>query len=157
MILNTVPIVKTEMLIRKPIEQVFNAFIDPELTTQFWFSKSSGRLEEGKTVVWEWTMFGASARVSVKAVEENKRILIEWGEGETSTTVEWLFKSLSDDTTFVSILNSGLKGTGDEVVANAMDSIGGFTMVLAGLKAFLEYDIRLNLVADRYPKDLLNL
>ena len=41
---------KTARLIRKPVEQVFEAFVDPDTTTKFWFSKSSGRLEEGKTV-----------------------------------------------------------------------------------------------------------
>jgi hypothetical protein len=31
------------------------------------------------------------------------------------------------------------------------DSTEGFTIVLAGLKAWLEFGIRLNLVADRFP------
>jgi len=34
------------MLIRKPVEQVFEAFINPEITIKFWFSKSTGRLDE---------------------------------------------------------------------------------------------------------------
>jgi len=33
-------------------------------------------------------------------------------------------------------------------------STGGFTIVLAGLKALLEHNIQLNLVADRFPKGL---
>ncbi len=37
-------VVKTEMLIRKPVAEVFEAFVDPEVTTKFWFAKSSGRL-----------------------------------------------------------------------------------------------------------------
>ena len=32
------------------------------------------------------------------------------------------------------------------------DSTQGFELMLAGLKALLEHDVRLNLVADRYPK-----
>lgn len=39
----------------------------------------------------------------------------------------------------------------DEIVAQALDSMGGFTFVLAGLKAFLEHGIVLNLVADHNP------
>ncbi len=31
---------KTEMLIRKPIQEVFEAFINPEITTKFWFTHS---------------------------------------------------------------------------------------------------------------------
>ena len=41
--------VEAQMLIRKPIEDVFEAFITPEITTNFWFTKSTGKLEEGKT------------------------------------------------------------------------------------------------------------
>ena len=44
--------VETQMLIRKPVATVFQAFIDPEITTQFWFTRSTGKLEEGKTVTW---------------------------------------------------------------------------------------------------------
>ena len=35
-----------------------------------------------------------------------------------------------------------------------MESTEGFTLVLAGLKAFLEHDLRLNLIADKFPGDL---
>ena len=40
------------------------------------------------------------------------------------------------------------------MVKQAIDSMQGFSLVLAGAKAFLEHDIRLNLVADRYPSGL---
>ena len=32
--------VEAQMLIRKPAEKVFEAFIDPGITTNFWFTKS---------------------------------------------------------------------------------------------------------------------
>ena len=34
----------------------------------------------------------------------------------------------------------------------ALDSMGGFSLVLAALKAWLEHGIALNLVADRNPE-----
>ena len=96
-------------------------------------------------------MYHASAQVSVKAIEPNRRILLEWSAYGTPTTVEWLFTARADDTTFVSVTNSGFSGDGDTVVQQALSSMEGFTLVLAGLKALLEHDIRLNLVADRFP------
>jgi len=39
-------------------------------------------------------------------------------------------------------------------VKQALDSTGGFVLVLAGAKAFLEHGIALNLVADRFPDGL---
>ena len=80
MTLQNAPVVKAQMLIRKPVAEVFKAFIDPAVTTQFWFTKSSGRLEPGKTVQWDWEMYGASALVNVKAIDQDKLILIEWGD-----------------------------------------------------------------------------
>jgi uncharacterized protein YndB with AHSA1/START domain len=146
--LNDVPIVKAEMLIRKPVEQVFEAFIDPAITTRFWFTKSSGRLEAGKHVRWEWEMYGASDDVHVQEIEQNKRIRIKSSD---STEVEWIFTPRTDNETFVSVTNSGFTGNGDDIVNQAIDSMGGYTIVLCGLKAFLEHDIILNLVSDKAP------
>jgi uncharacterized protein YndB with AHSA1/START domain len=39
---------------------VFEAFVNPDITTTFWFTRSSGRLEAGKQVEWDWEMYGIS-------------------------------------------------------------------------------------------------
>ena len=46
----------------------------------------------------------------------------------------------------------GFTGNGDQLVKYVADSTQGFTLMPAGLKAILEHGVRLNLVADRYPK-----
>ncbi len=97
--LTQAPIAKAEMLIRKPVAEVFAAFVDPETTSRFWFTKSTGRLETGKHIVWTWEMYGMSIEVDVKAVEPNKRILLEWGNYGSMTTVEWVFTPFENDTT----------------------------------------------------------
>ena len=148
------PVSRTGMLIRRPVEDVFNAFIDPDVTSKFWFTKSNGRLEPGRQVQWDWEMYNHSIPVTVKTVEPNAHIVIEWPGYETRTTVDWTFKTLEDGSTFVSITESGFAGTGDEVRKHVASSTEGFSLVLAGLKAFLEHNIRLNLVADRFPKGI---
>jgi uncharacterized protein YndB with AHSA1/START domain len=45
---------RVEMLIRRPITEVFEAFVDPEITSKFWFSRGSGRLAAGASVRWDW-------------------------------------------------------------------------------------------------------
>ncbi|MDR6549906.1 SRPBCC family protein [Paenibacillus qinlingensis] len=140
------PIVKVEMLIRRPAHEVFEAFIDPEITSKFWFTKGSGKLETGASVQWDWAMYGASAMVEVKEIEVNQRILLDWG-----TLVEWTFTSQADDATFMTITNTGFTGSGDEIVKQALDATEGFTIVLCGLKAYLEHGLRLNLVSDKAP------
>jgi uncharacterized protein YndB with AHSA1/START domain len=149
MTLQNAPIAKAHMLIRKPVAEVFEAFVDPAMTTKFWFTKSSGRLEPGKEIRWDWEMYGLSTQVRVKAVEQNRRILVEWDD--PPCPVEWLFTPSAANTTLVSISNWGFSGSEDDVVAQAIDAMGGLTLVLAGLKALLEHNVVLNLVADHHP------
>ena len=152
--LTHVPMTKTGMLVRKPVAEVFEAFVNPDITTKFWFTRSSGRLEAGKQVQWDWEMYGISIPVTAKAIEANRRIVIEWPGNSSPTTVEWLFAAQEDGTTFVNITEAGFIGDGDELVKQVTDSTQGFSLVLAGLKALLEHNVRLNLVADRYPKGI---
>ncbi len=153
--LTHIPVAKAEMLIRKPVAEVFEAFINPEITTKFWFTKSSGKLEAGQQVTWMWEMYNLSVPVTVKEIEQHQRILIEWGNYDSTTTVEWIFTPYGHDATYVSITNSGFKGDGDTVVKDALDSKGGFTWVLAELKALLEHHIELHAIADAFPKGKL--
>ncbi|HZE71786.1 MAG TPA: SRPBCC family protein [Pyrinomonadaceae bacterium] len=148
------PIAKAEMLIRKPVAKVFEAFVNPAITSRFWFTKSSGPLQAGQHITWTWEMYNMSIEVDVKEIEANKRILIEWGNYGSMTAVEWLFTPYGNDKTYVTITNSGFQGDGDKVVSDALDSKGGFTWVLAGLKAFLEHNIELNAIADAFPEGL---
>jgi uncharacterized protein YndB with AHSA1/START domain len=149
------PVARAQMLIRRPPAEVFEAFVDPAITSRFWFSKGSGRLEAGRQVRWDWEMYGASATVEVKAIEDNRRILIEWNGPDTPTLVEWTFEPRGRDHTFVVVKNWGFHGDADRTVAQAIDSMGGFSLLLASLKAFLEHGIELNIVADHDPDALV--
>jgi len=109
--------------------------------------KGSGRLEEGKRIRWDWEMYGASAELEVKQLNQNEQIVILF---EDDTTVEWIFTSRTEGT-LVSITNKGFKGSPTEIVNQVIDAKGGYTIVLCGLKALLEHNIILNLVSDRFP------
>src|SRR5688572_2966230 len=105
-----VPVAKTGMLIRKPVSDVFEAIINPDITTKFWFTKSSGRLEMGQRVQWDWEMYDVSIQVTPKTIERDRRIVIEWPGYSGPTTVEWKFAPQKDGTTFVSVTESGFIG-----------------------------------------------
>lgn len=140
------------MLIRKPVTTVFQAFIDPKITTKFWFSKSSGPLEVGKRITWTWEMYDVSTNVLVKDIIPNKTISTEWGD--PATTVDYEFTALTDHTTYVVIKNYGFNLTGEDLIKAINDNTGGFTTVLDGLKAYLEHNIQLNLIEDKFPKGI---
>jgi uncharacterized protein YndB with AHSA1/START domain len=150
------PVAKAEMLIRKPVAEVFEAFVNPDITSKFWFTKGSGRLEIGEQATWDWQMYDFSVQVDVKAVEKNSRILIEWSAYDAPSTVEWIFTRRPDSTTFVSVTNKGFPGDENQAVQHALNSTEGFAFLLAGAKAFLEHNVQLNLVRDRFPDGIGN-
>lgn len=148
------PTVKAGMLVRRPPGPCFAALTDPTITTRFWFTKSTGRLAPGAKVRWEWEPYDVSAEVWVKEFEQDRRIVFDWGSKDSATRVEIRFIAWKDDTTYVQVTETGFRGSGDEMVAGALDSTGGWTMVLAALKALLEYDIVLTVVMDYRPAGL---
>ena len=94
-------------------------------------------------------MYGVSSKVFTKEIIPNKLISIEWSD--PVTTVDFEFTPITDDTTYVVITNYGFKETGNDLLAAINDNTGGFTTVLDGLKAYLEHNIKLNLIADKFP------
>lgn len=146
------PVAKAGMLIRRPVSEVFKAFVDPAITSKFWFSSGSGRLDAGRPVIWSWDWYGVSTQVDVREIVPNRKILIEWNVGtDRPSTVEWTFDERPDGSAFVDIRNFGFQGDADAQVQEALDTTGGFTWVLAGAKAWLEHGIALGLVPDRFP------
>lgn len=139
------------MLIRKPVSEVFEAFINPEITTNFWFTKSSGKLEEGEEVTWTWEMYNLDVPVRISEVIPNEKIEIDWGNYDDMTRVIFLFQPVSENETYVNVVNDLFRGNTDELKKQIRDSTGGFNLVMAGCKAWLEHGINLNLIRDRFP------
>jgi uncharacterized protein YndB with AHSA1/START domain len=99
-------------------------------------------------------MYEQSADVDVDEVEVNERILMRWPayEGDAQTIVEWRFAPQSDNATFVEVTNTGFSGDDVAVARQAVVATGGFTLVLAGMKAWLEHGLELGLIRDRFPQ-----
>lgn len=151
--LTQIPTGRAGMLIHRPPDAVFQAFVDPAITTKFWFTKSSGKLTRDADIRWDWEMYGVSTKVSVKEVEDNRRIRFEWNDDQP-TTVELRFTPWGDGATYVQVTETGLSGDGDAIVSHAIGSTRGFTIVLCALKALLEHDVVLTAVRDAHPRDL---
>lgn len=110
----------------------------------------------GKEVTWTWEMYNFSVKAIATEIEQNKRIKFDWFAYKNPASVTIEFKELNSNSTFVLIVHEGFDETGDELIGTLKDSTGGFTLVLAGLKSYLEHRIDLNLVADKFPKELTN-
>ena len=84
-----------------------------------------------------------------KAITPDRRILIDWDVDTRPTEVEWRFEPRGDQT-WVTVENRGFSDDADGVAA-ALDSTGGFALVLAGAKIWLEHGIEPGFVLDRHP------
>ena len=85
----TDPVARAELLIRAPVADVFEAFVDPEMTARFWYSRGTARLVAGAELEWIWEMYGASTRVRVLDVEPRHLIRVDWDTDNEPTRVEW--------------------------------------------------------------------
>lgn len=152
------PVVKASMLIRKPIEEVFEALVNPDITSNFWFTKSSGRVEAGKTIEWEWGQFDAKDTVDILEVKKDDFISFQWKVGELKTTIDITFSPKTDGT-FVTVTEKGFwkEHPKDEPelverIGQMLGQNGGWNLVLCAMKAWLEHDLDLNLIADHNIK-----
>jgi uncharacterized protein YndB with AHSA1/START domain len=155
---NTYPVVSAGMLIRKPIAEVFEAMVNPDITSKFWFTRSSGRVEAGKTIEWEWGQFGIKDTVDILEVKLNEMISLNWQLGDITTTVEMHFKPKSEETTFVRVDEKGFWSTNpkedkrlEEKIGLMLGQNGGWNLALASMKSWLEHGVDLNLIADHSP------
>ena len=142
-------VIETQMLIRKSINIVFNAFVDPLITQKFWFSSSTGYLEQGAKVEWTWEKYHAVAQVHVLKIKENELIRIEWGDPKTK--VDFIFEKVSAMETYVRIKNYDIPLQDQALIDFVIDATGGFTTVLDAAKIFLEHEIEPNLIFDKFP------
>jgi uncharacterized protein YndB with AHSA1/START domain len=145
------PVAKAKMLIRKPVSEVFEALVNPEITSKFWFTKGSGRLETGRTIEWEWGMYDFKLSIYVNLVKQNNFISFKWPGTGKPTTVEMTFMPKGTSATFVSILEKGLDPHDEKVFQFLVGNTEGWALVLSALEALLEHNIILKVVADRHP------
>jgi uncharacterized protein YndB with AHSA1/START domain len=146
----------TAMLIRRSASDCYEAFVDPTITAKFWFTEGSGRLDSGKSVTWNWRMYGMSSNVRVRELVAGRKILVDWDVGtDDESTVEWTFADRANGSTFVEIRNFGFTGDPEYQVQRVVDSTSGFSLVIAGAKAWLEHGLQLHLVEDRHPDMLV--
>jgi uncharacterized protein YndB with AHSA1/START domain len=143
--ISQVAIAKAQILIRRPVSDVFAAFVDRRQITRFWLASASDSLVPNGKAHWEFQVEGATDEVSVKDFENDKRILIDCSDG---TTLELTF-DVHADGTVVSVLNGGFEGSDAEIIATAIESTQGFTLVLCDLKTLLETGRTTRIVSDK--------
>jgi uncharacterized protein YndB with AHSA1/START domain len=130
----------TKMKIVKPVNEVFEAFIDPLKIRNFWFSSSSARWEQGKTITLRYDEYGAQADIGVMEVEINKKIVFQWGDRHIVTII---LKELDTSSTIIEITEKGFKENDEDLINQLIDNKEGWVYMLTCLKGYLEYGVNL--------------
>lgn len=135
--------IKASLKILKPPHEVFEAIVDPAKMSNYFISKSTGRIEEGKTLTWQFPEFDMQFPVRIKKVEEDKFISYAWDDEEGGETiVDIALEPRPNNETLVRIKEKS-KEANEAGIKWYGRNTEGWANFLACLKAFLEYGINL--------------
>ena len=70
--------IKAALQMLKPVSEVFEAIIDPVKMSNYFISKGSGKMEEGKQIIWQFPEFDSDFPIRVGKIEKNKYISFYW-------------------------------------------------------------------------------
>jgi len=134
--------IKTALQVSKPADQVFEAIIDPEKMSNYFISSGSGRLEEGRQIMWRFPEFDMEFPIRVGKTERNKYISFYWEMDGIELLVEITLAKKPENSTLVTITEKSRKNDEDGRKW-LMGNTEGWANFLACLKAYLEYGINL--------------
>lgn len=125
--------------IQKPVEEIFEAIVDPALMTKYFISESSGRLDAGEDVLWKFPEFPDQFPVKDIETEVNRSVSFVW---DPDTVVNITLEAQPDNSTVVRV-SEGDKDLSDKNLEWLTSNTGGWANFLACMKAYLEYGIQL--------------
>jgi uncharacterized protein YndB with AHSA1/START domain len=131
----------TKIKILKPANEVFEAFVDPSKIGNFWFSSSSERWEQGKTITLRYDEYDAQGDIKVLEVEVNRKIVFQWGAPEEEHVVTISLKELDNTSTIVEVNEEGFNENDEELISKLLGNKEGWVYVLTCLKAYLEFGV----------------
>jgi len=131
--------ITTKMNIHKPVNEVFDALVDPIKIGNYWFSSSSERWEQGKSIILRYDEYGAEGMMNVLEVEENHKIVFSWGgESDEETVVTITLNELDQSSTHIEVNETGFKEDDPEIVNKMLGQKEGWVYMLTCLKGYLE-------------------
>ena len=134
--------IKTTLQIQKPNHEVFEAIVNPEKMTNYFISKSSGRMESGKQLIWQFPEFENDFPIRVDKIEIDKYISYYWLIDDLELLVEINLLSVDSNSTIITITEKSR--IIDEAGINWLKgNTEGWANFSACLKAYLEYGINL--------------
>ena len=133
----------TKMKIMKPANELFEAFVDPGKIGNFWFSSSSERWEQGKTVTLRYDEYDAQGEIKITEIETNKKIVYYLGANGEGNKVTITLNQTGDSESIIEVIEEGFNEQDDDIISQLLDNKEGWVYVLTCLKGYLEYGANL--------------
>jgi uncharacterized protein YndB with AHSA1/START domain len=144
--------IKTQIQIQKPVAAVFEEIVNPEKMSNYFISKGSGNMEEGKTVTWHFPEFEEGFQVEIGIIAPNQSITFFWESNSKTTEVNITLTPKPGDSTLVTVTEKNWENTPDGI--NWLKgNTEGWANFLACLKAWMEYGINLRKGAFEFLKE----
>lgn len=136
--------IKTALHILKPVHDVFEAIVDPDKLSVYFISKSSGRMESGRELIWQFPEMDLEFPIKVRGIEKDRYVSYSWKDGDqVETFVEITLRPRNESaSTFVTITEKS-RGNDKAGLKWLQSNTEGWANFLACLKAYLEYGINL--------------
>jgi len=134
--------IKAALQIRKPVNEVFEAIVDPIKMSNYFISKSSGRMEEGKQIKWQFPEFDMEFPIRIGKIESNKYVSFYWDMDGIELLVEMTLTLNENNSTTVTITEKS-RNNDEAGIKWLIRNTAGWANFLACLKAYLEYGINL--------------
>lgn len=144
--------IKAALQILKPVNEVFEAIVDPTKMSNYFISKGSGRMEEDKQITWQFPEFDMDFPVRVSKIERNKYISFHWDMDGIELLVEMTLVPGDSNSTIVTITEKG-RNNDEAGIKWLKGNTEGWANFLACLKAYLEYGINLRKGAFDFMSD----
>jgi uncharacterized protein YndB with AHSA1/START domain len=145
--------VNASIQISKSPREVFEAIVDPDQMTNYFISKSSGRMESGARLMWEFPEFEGENPVRVGEIILDEKIQFYWEVDGVEHLAEIKLRAGKEiDTTVVQISEKGMHYDPDKALRFIKGNTEGWANFLACLKAWLEYGINLRKGAFEFLK-----
>ncbi|MCF6129411.1 SRPBCC domain-containing protein [Flavobacterium sp. AS60] len=133
--------INVAMQISKPINEVFEAIVNPEKMCHYFISQSTGRMEEGKELIWKFPEFDIEVPVKIVKAEPNL-ISYYWENSGENLLVEIKLSTVDNNFTLVKISEKSMENNEAGLKWLSGNSFG-WSNFLACLKAYLEFGINL--------------
>jgi uncharacterized protein YndB with AHSA1/START domain len=144
--------IKTAIQILKPVNEVFEAIVDPIKMSNYFISKSSGRMETGKQIMWQFPEFELEFPIRVGKITKDKYISYFWDLEGSELFVEMTLTSKGAGSTLVTVNEKG-RNNDEAGIKWLKGNTEGWANFLASLKAYLEYGINLRKGAFDFMSD----